>query len=134
MRPGPFGHEHMADRAQVLLWSNQAFRRLPRHVRSLDVGGFRSDGTMISLGDVEEFFLLTEYAEGEGYFRDLEQLRDTGILRDSIWIAPTRCAIISVEIHSKSATIPGCTPGAFANWSDTENASWALPIAMRRIR
>jgi len=75
MRPGPFGHEHMADRAQVLFWSNQAFGFLPRHVRSADVGGFRPDGTLISLGDVEEFFLLTEYEEGEGYFRDLEKLR-----------------------------------------------------------
>ena len=82
MRPGPFGHEHMADRAQVLLWSNQAFRRLPHHVRSFDVGGFNSDGTLISVGDVEEFFLLTEYAEGQGYFRDLEQLRDNGPLRE----------------------------------------------------
>src|SRR3972149_6717551 len=27
--PGPFGHEHMADRAQVLLWSHSAFNRLP---------------------------------------------------------------------------------------------------------
>src|ERR1700758_4578825 len=36
--PGPFGHEHMADRAQILLWSHAAFNRLPRHVRSLDVG------------------------------------------------------------------------------------------------
>src|SRR3954468_15046075 len=31
--PGPFGHEHMADRAQVLLWSYDAYNRLPRHVR-----------------------------------------------------------------------------------------------------
>ena len=38
--PGPVGHEHMADRAQILLWSQAAFNRLPRHVRSLDVGGF----------------------------------------------------------------------------------------------
>jgi len=80
MQPGPFGHEHMADRAQVLLWSNDAFRRLSNHVRSLDVGGFRSDGRLVSLGEVEEFFLLTEYAEGLGYFRDLERLRDGSAL------------------------------------------------------
>jgi hypothetical protein len=81
MRPGPFGHEHMADRAQVLLWSNDAFRRLPFHVRSIDVGGFKADGTLISTGEVEEFFLLTEYVDGQGYFRDLEYLRDGGELR-----------------------------------------------------
>jgi len=32
--PGPFGHEHMADRAQELIWEHQAFNRLPRHVRA----------------------------------------------------------------------------------------------------
>jgi hypothetical protein len=46
--PGPFGHEHMADRAQILLWSHAAFNRLPRHVRSLDVGGFSKEGSLVS--------------------------------------------------------------------------------------
>ena len=107
MRPGPFGHEHMADRAQILLWSNEAFRRLPRHVRSLDVGGFRSDGTMVSIGDVEEFFLMTEYADGQAYFRDLERLRDTGLLRDlDLARADALCDYL-VEIHGKCGEDPG---------------------------
>jgi hypothetical protein len=55
MRPGPFGHEHMADRAQVLIWSNQAFRHLPRHVSPFDVGGFTTNGELVSAGDIEEF-------------------------------------------------------------------------------
>src|SRR5688500_13350615 len=59
MSPGPFGHEHMADRAQVLLWAHEAFNHLPRHVRSLDAGAFRSDGSAVALGDAEEFFILT---------------------------------------------------------------------------
>ena len=74
--PGPFGHEHMSDRAQSLLWEHDAFNRLPEHVQSIDVGAFRRDGTTISLGDAEEFFLLTEYAEGRGYFEDLIRMRD----------------------------------------------------------
>ena len=40
--PGPFGHEHMADRAQIVLWSHAAFNRLPRHVRGLRWPGFRT--------------------------------------------------------------------------------------------
>jgi hypothetical protein len=74
--PGPFGHEHMADRAQILLWSYSAFNRLPRHARSLDVGGFANDGSIISVGDVEEFFILNEFVQGQGYHHDLERLRD----------------------------------------------------------
>src|SRR5262249_30098088 len=64
---GRFGHEPMADRAQIVLWSHDAFNRLPRHVRSLDVGGFRSNGRLVSVGDVEEFFILNEYVPGNGY-------------------------------------------------------------------
>ena len=33
VRPGPFGHEHMADRAQLLLWAHHAFGALPRPMR-----------------------------------------------------------------------------------------------------
>lgn len=80
MGPGSFGHEHMADRARILLWSHRAFNRLPRHVRSLDVGGFSSEGGVIPLGRVEEFCLLTEYAEGQPYASDLERLSDSGTL------------------------------------------------------
>jgi hypothetical protein len=82
MSPGRFGHEHMADRAHVLIWEHQAFNRLPRHVRSLDVGCFQSDGSIVSLGKAEEACLLTEYAEGQNYSLDLERLRDSDALGD----------------------------------------------------
>ena len=78
--PGPFGHEHMADRAQSLLWSYHASNALPWHVRSLDVGGFRRNGGLMSVADIEEFFVLNEFVPGDGYFQDLERLRDGGAL------------------------------------------------------
>lgn len=77
---GPFGHEQMADRTRILLWEHGAFNRLPCHVRSLDAGAFQSDGALLSLGRIEEPFLLTGYAEGESYALDLERLRDSGTL------------------------------------------------------
>jgi hypothetical protein len=80
--PGPFGHEHVADRAHILLWEHQAFNRLPRHVRSLDVGGFQTDGSIISLGNIQEACLLTDYVEGQSYSLDLERIRDAGTLTD----------------------------------------------------
>jgi hypothetical protein len=80
--PGPFGHEHMADRAGMLLWDHSAFNQLPRHVRSIDAGAFRRDGSTVSLGDAEEFFVLTEYAEGRGYFEDLTRMRDDSRLTE----------------------------------------------------
>jgi hypothetical protein len=75
VRPGPFGHEHMADRSQLLLWANDAYGRLPKHVRSLDVGAVRETGELVPLGDAEELFLLAEFVEGREYADDLLRLR-----------------------------------------------------------
>ncbi len=80
MKPGPFGHEHAADRAQALLWDFDSYGRLPRHVAALDVGAFTARGSMFSVAGAREFFVLNEWADGEGYSRDLERLARTGRL------------------------------------------------------
>ncbi|MGD1068739.1 MAG: phosphotransferase [Bryobacteraceae bacterium] len=95
--PGPFGHENMPDRAQILLGQHHAFNRLPNHVRSLDVGGFDSNGSMVSLGDLEELYLLTEYVEGEPYALDLERLGQIAGEQD-LARADALCDYL-VEIH-----------------------------------
>ncbi len=103
MGPGSFGHEHMADRARILLWSHQAFNRLPRHVRSFDVGAFQSRGDLISLGAAEEFCLLTEYAEGAPYAVDLERLRERGDLtRLDLARSDALCDYLA-EIHAEKS-------------------------------
>ena len=81
VRPGPFGHEHMADRAQSLLWAHGAFGRLPRHVASLDVGAVRAGGELVPLGSAEELFMLAEFVDGAEYADDLLRLRAGGELR-----------------------------------------------------
>jgi hypothetical protein len=78
VRPGPFGHEHMADRAQSLLWAHGAFGTLPRHVASLDVGAVRSSGELVPLGSAEELFMLAEFVDGHEYADDLLRLRAGG--------------------------------------------------------
>jgi hypothetical protein len=105
--PGQFGHEHMADRAQELLWEHHAFNHLPRHVHSLDVGAFCSDGRLMPLGNVEELCLLTEYAEGKGYSCDLERLRETDTLTDlDLARADALCDYL-VQIHKVHGSEPG---------------------------
>ena len=105
--PGSFGHEHMADRAQILLWSHAAFNRLPRHVRSLDVGGFSRDGELRSLGDVDEFFILNEFVPGEGYDRDLERLRDGADLQNRDLARADALCDYLVGIHQVRGPDPG---------------------------
>lgn len=105
--PGPFGHENMADRAQILLWEHQAFNRLPRHVRSFDVAGFQSDGSILSLGKVAEACLLTDYIEGDSYSIDLERLRDGAPLTDADLARADALCDYLLAIHSEAGSDSG---------------------------
>jgi streptomycin 6-kinase len=106
--PGPFGHEHMSDRAQSLLWDHSSFNRLPQHVRSIDVGAFRRNGAAVSLGDAEEFFVLTEYAEGRPYVEDLVRIENhpTILSNADIARADALCDYL-VQIHDVKRDEPG---------------------------
>jgi hypothetical protein len=107
VRPGPFGHEHMSDRAQSLLWDHSAFNTLPRHVRSIDVGAFRSSKSAVSLGDVEEFFTLTDYGRGTPYAADLERIRDSGDFRPSDAARADALCDYLAEVHAVKGENPG---------------------------
>ncbi len=80
MSPGPFGHEHMADRAQAILWDYESYGRLPRHVKALDVGAFTSRHELFSVARAREFFVLTEWTDGASYYDDLRRLAQGGSL------------------------------------------------------
>jgi hypothetical protein len=84
MKPGPFGHEHPADRAQALLWDYDSYDRLPRHVPALDVGAFTGQGALFSVAPAREFFVLTQWVDGSSYYEDLARLARTTrlLLRD----------------------------------------------------
>ena len=81
MKQDRFGHDHFSDRAQDLLWQHSACNTLPRHVRSLDVGYFTSDGRLSSAGEAEEYFILREKAEGVEYYHDLNRIKTEGITK-----------------------------------------------------
>jgi aminoglycoside phosphotransferase (APT) family kinase protein len=74
VRPGGFGHEDRADRAGLVVRAADDFPRLPRHVAVIDAGAFRAGGPAVSLSGTGEFFLLTEFCEGEPYAFDLARL------------------------------------------------------------
>lgn len=99
VKPGHFGHEHMADRAQALLWDHDAFNRLPRHVRSVDVGAIRRSGSAVSLADADEFFLLTEYAEGTPYSDDLVRMQRELVLSPADCVRADALCDYLVGIH-----------------------------------
>lgn len=94
-----FGHNYFSDRAGILLWQHTAFNKLPKHVRSVDVGSFTREGGMKSLGGCEEFFLVTEFVEGSLYHEDLDRLKEH---RQLTPLDQERCKALAqylVEIH-----------------------------------
>lgn len=106
MSPNSFGHDHFSDRAQNLLWDHSSFNRLPRHVRSVDVGAFTPEGNIISAGEAEEFFIITEFAEGQGYNKDLERLLKTGTLEHADEARAKALAEYLVSIHKVKMNAP----------------------------
>jgi aminoglycoside phosphotransferase (APT) family kinase protein len=107
VRPGPFGHEHMADRAQSLLWAHDAFGKLPRHVASLDVGAVRSSGELVPLGAAEELFMLAEFVEGREYADDLLKLRAGAPLTSFDQARADALCDYLVDIHRVAGPDPG---------------------------
>lgn len=107
VRPGPFGHEHMADRAQLMLWAHRAFAGLPRHVPSLDVGVVRQSGELVPLGDAEEFFMLARFVEGREYATDLLRIRDGGALTPLDTDRSNALCDYLVQIHRSAGPDPG---------------------------
>jgi len=106
MRPEGFGHDHFSDRAQVLLWQHSAFNKLPRHVRSVDVGSFTKDGGLKSLGDCTELFVATEKVDGQLYHRDLDRIMET---RRLTRLDEERCRALSdylAQIHALKKEAP----------------------------
>lgn len=103
---GGFGHDYFSDRAGVLLWQHSAFNKLPEHVRSVDVGAFTEKQGLKSLGDCDEFFIVTEFVEGKLYHEDLDRLR---ALKQLVPLDLERCRALSdylAEIHKTKSDRP----------------------------
>jgi thiamine kinase-like enzyme len=95
-----FGHEHFSDRAQSLLLAHSNFNNLTKHVKSIDVGVYTNSGDLKSIGDSEEFFIITEKIEGNEYFLDLERIKNDGYLKEIDKRRAIALAEYLAEIHS----------------------------------
>ncbi len=82
LAPEGLGHDYPSDRAGVFLLALETYGRLPRHVKAIDVISMKQDGTMKSIGGGVEYFLLMETAEGENYFKDLEDFSKKDFLNN----------------------------------------------------
>lgn len=106
MAPSSFGHDHFSDRAQAILWEHSAFNNLRRHVTSLDCGAFTETGGIISTGDAREFFLLTDFVNGRGYFKDLDRIRTTGSATPGDFDRVRALSDLLVDMHAQKLNAP----------------------------
>ncbi len=81
--PHDLGHDYPSDRAQVFLLAYSSYNEMPHHVRAIDVIQLKKDGSLCSIKDGVEYFLLMEKADGVNYFTDLEEFRQKKSLTDN---------------------------------------------------
>jgi hypothetical protein len=70
------GHVYPSDRAAVFLLAYDEYKRLPKHIKPVDVLSLRDNGEVKSISGGKEYYLLMEKAEGVSYFRDLEGMKE----------------------------------------------------------
>ena len=73
MSPDPFGHERRADRMAQMVSAVDTFGLMPRHVVPIEAGIIDADGQLRPIAEGEPY-LVTSYATGDVYGRDLERL------------------------------------------------------------
>lgn len=104
--PNAFGHDQRADRAAEMLLSYDSYNDLPLHAHALDVGIVTTDHRLLSVAEGDEFFVLTDYVNGEAYARDLQRLRDTGEATGADLRRARQLAMYLAEIHAVKRDAP----------------------------
>ncbi len=69
-----FGHDRRADRVAEVIQAYDDFTRIPQHVQAIDVGLVASDGSLRSVRDGGEPYLITSFARGTVYAGDLRRI------------------------------------------------------------
>ncbi len=102
-----FGHDRRSDRACGMLLAYDTFAEMPDHVRALDVGALLSDGSLLSLREGGEFYLLTGFAEGRMYAEHLRRIAAEGVAGGGDL---ERCEALArwlVKLHAQRLDEPG---------------------------
>ena len=74
-----FGHDRRSDRAASTIQAFDDFVRMPDHVEAIDLGVMRRDGSLLSVRDADELYMITTYAPGTIYADDLRRIATTGV-------------------------------------------------------
>jgi aminoglycoside phosphotransferase (APT) family kinase protein len=97
--PSRFGHDHYADRAQVLLLANANYNQMPKHVKAIDIVA-DSEFSLTSIRDAREFYIFMEEAGGKSYFKVLDEINQRGHLIDDDKERALTLASFLADIHA----------------------------------
>jgi hypothetical protein len=98
LNPVNFGHDHFADRAQVLILASANYNLMENHIAALDVVGETPEG-LVSIGKAREFYIFMEEAKGESYFQDLDAVLTRKSLTDDDRERAQSLAHFLVNLH-----------------------------------
>jgi hypothetical protein len=69
-----FGHDRRSDRVAGIVQSYEDFAATPGHIAAIDLGFVGKDGTLYSVRDAGEPYLITSFATGSIYASDLRRI------------------------------------------------------------
>lgn len=95
-----FGHDRRSDRAALALLSADTYDAIPKHIRVLDVGGIHEDGSLTTLRDTGELYLITTYVDGELYAKDLRRIEEDKAAKPTDVARAVALASYLVDLHT----------------------------------
>jgi len=93
--------DHSSDRAKSLLLAHDNYNSMENHVKSVDVVGIKEDGSLISVGESKEFFILMDEAKGQDFFKDLESLNTKDSLDEKTRNKVINLTNFLIKLHKK---------------------------------
>jgi len=103
LKPVDFSHDYASDRAKVFILQHELSGAIPKHITSIDVGGYANagGGELFSLGKAKEFFQIVEVAEGEPYVKDFSRILKDGRIDENDRKKAKMLSDYLVDLHDK---------------------------------
>jgi len=110
-----FDHDRRSDRAKNMLLAYDTFGLVPNHVSAVDVGAISDDGELMSLAKAREFYLLTDFANGDIYATDLRRIATKHTLTKRDEARCDRLTAALVSLHGNKEGRPAVYRRAIRN-------------------
>jgi hypothetical protein len=94
-----FGHDRRSDRVAGIVQSYEDFAATPGHVAAIDLGFVGNDGTLRSVRDAGEPYLITSFAPGSIYASDLRRIAANRVVSELDLARVGELARYLAELH-----------------------------------